>query len=74
MHGHRHRRRDPRATLEQATTRFWRGANSAGHDGAGLGLGLVRATAERHGGSLTIDGASFSIHLPAFTDVSPRST
>ena len=55
----------PDATVDLATTRFWRGSNSAGLDGAGLGLGLVRATAERHGGTLAIDGAHFTIRLPA---------
>ena len=62
----------PDATIELATTRFWRGSNSIGHDGAGLGLGLVRVTAERHGGSFTIDGASFSIRLPAVTEPLPQ--
>lgn len=59
----------PGATFDEATTRFWRGPNSAGLEGAGLGLGLVRSTAERHGGSLTIDGASFSIRLPALLEI-----
>ena len=37
------------------------------HPGSGLGLALVRATAERHGGRLEIEGARFSIVLPALT-------
>ncbi len=59
----------PEASVDEATTRFWRGANSVGLEGAGLGLGLVRATAERHGGSLTIAGAAFTIRLPALAPV-----
>ncbi len=33
--------------------------------GSGLGLALVRATAERHGGSAYVEGARFTIELPA---------
>ena len=48
---------------ERAFERFWR----ARPDGAGSGLGLsiVRATAERHGGSATVEGSRFTIELPA---------
>ena len=60
----------PGVSVEQASTRFWRGPNSAGSDGSGLGLALVRATAERHGGTLEIDGPRFAIRLPALTDLS----
>jgi signal transduction histidine kinase len=60
----------PDASREQATTRFWRGANAAGTEGSGLGLALVRATAERHGGRLDVDGATFTIVLPALTNLS----
>jgi signal transduction histidine kinase len=51
------------ADRERAFERFWR----ARPDGAGSGLGLsiVRATAERHGGSATVDGSRFTIELPA---------
>ncbi len=51
------------ADREHAFERFWR----ARPDGAGSGLGLsiVRATAERHGGSVTVDGSRFTIELPA---------
>ncbi|MDX6544606.1 MAG: hypothetical protein QOG02_380, partial [Gaiellales bacterium] len=41
-----------------------------GKQGSGLGLALVRATAQRHGGELVISGARFSIALPALTDLS----
>jgi len=53
-----------------ATERFWRGPGAEGGGGSGLGLALVRATAERHGGSLVIDGSRFSIHLPALKPLS----
>ncbi len=48
---------------EHAFERFWR-ARPDGR-GSGLGLSIVRATAERHGGSATLDGARFTIDLPA---------
>jgi signal transduction histidine kinase len=60
----------PDVTVEQASTRFWRGPNSAGTRGSGLGLALVRATAERHRGRLAIAGPRFAIELPALTDLS----
>ncbi|HZP74119.1 MAG TPA: HAMP domain-containing sensor histidine kinase [Gaiellaceae bacterium] len=33
-------------------------------DGSGLGLSIVRATAERHGGAAYVDGSTFTIELP----------
>jgi two-component system, OmpR family, sensor kinase len=49
---------------EHAFERFWRGPDAAGA-GSGLGLAIVRAIAERHGGRVTVDGARFTIDLPA---------
>ncbi len=60
----------PSELVGAATTRFWRGEDARSHPGSGLGLALVRATAERHGGRLEIDGARFSIVLPALTHLS----
>jgi signal transduction histidine kinase len=48
--------------------RFQRG-NEHG-PGSGLGLALVRATAERHGGRAYAEGARFTIELPGLRDVS----
>ena len=60
----------PADLAAQAATRFWRGPNSAGSEGSGLGLALVASTAQRHGGTLEIDGATFSIVLPLLRDFS----
>jgi signal transduction histidine kinase len=64
----------PPGLVDAATTRFWRGDDARAHPGSGLGLALVRATAERHGGRLEIDGARFSIVLPALTRLSGDQT
>ncbi len=48
---------------ERVFERFWR-ARPDGR-GSGLGLSIVRAIAERHGGSATTEGARFTIDLPA---------
>jgi len=52
----------------RAFERFWRGEH--GKPGSGLGLAIVRATAERHGGRATVEGARFTIELPALKDLS----
>jgi two-component system OmpR family sensor kinase len=53
---------------ERAFERFWRG--DAGGPGSGLGLSIVRATAERHGGRAFAQGSVFTIELPALRDLS----
>ncbi len=53
---------------ERAFERFWRGDGSG--PGSGLGLSIVRATAERHGGRAFAEGAVFTIELPALRDLS----
>jgi two-component system, OmpR family, sensor kinase len=62
----------PGLTPEQAAhafERFWRGPG-AREDGSGLGLAIVRSVAERHGGSAHVDGAAFTIELPAVKELS----
>ena len=58
---------DP-ADRERAFERFWRGDHA--RSGSGLGLAIVRATAERHGGRAFVDGACFTIELPALRELS----
>jgi two-component system OmpR family sensor kinase len=60
----------PPDLVEAAATRFWRGEDARSQPGSGLGLALVRATAERHGGRLEIDGARMSVVLPALRRLS----
>jgi signal transduction histidine kinase len=55
---------DP-ADLEHAFERFWRAPDAADRPGSGLGLAIVRATAQRHGGRVTMDGSTVAIVLPA---------
>jgi signal transduction histidine kinase len=52
----------------RAFERFWRG--DGGGLGSGLGLSIVRATAERHGGRVFAQGPVFTIELPALRDLS----
>jgi signal transduction histidine kinase len=55
----------------RAFERFWRGR--PGTPGSGLGLSIVRATAERHGGRAYAEGSRFAIELPALRDLSESS-
>jgi signal transduction histidine kinase len=52
--------------------RFWRGPDAAGRPGSGLGLSIVAAIAERHGGSVTVDGPAFTVSLPRVRDIRAR--
>ena len=52
------------ADAEHAFERFWRAPVPDAPSGAGLGLAIVRATAERHGGSVSVAGAAFTLDLP----------
>jgi two-component system, OmpR family, sensor kinase len=51
-----------------AFERFWR-KNRTGA-GSGLGLAIVKATAERHGGGVSVHGSEFTIELPVLKDFS----
>jgi signal transduction histidine kinase len=52
----------------RAFERFWR--KTPRGPGSGLGLSIVRATAERHGGRAYAEGSRFTIELPALIDLS----
>ncbi len=52
----------PAAEAERAFERFWRGSSARG-EGSGLGLAIVRSIAERHGGSVSLDGSRFTLDL-----------
>jgi signal transduction histidine kinase len=60
------------ADRERVFDRFYRAADRRATPGAGLGLPIARATAERWGGSLTLrpspSGSLFEVRLPAAPD------
>jgi signal transduction histidine kinase len=55
---------DP-AEHDRLFERFWRGPDAGGRPGSGLGLAIVAAIAERHGGTVSLDGSTFTLVLPA---------
>ncbi len=54
----------PSADRERLFERFWRGGDAAGRPGSGLGLSIVQAIAEGHGGRVDVWGSTFTIELP----------
>jgi signal transduction histidine kinase len=60
----------PPEDVEAAFRRFWRGADAGERPGSGLGLSIVRATARRHGGKVTVRGARVTLELP----IAPATT
>jgi two-component system sensor histidine kinase MprB len=58
---------DP-ADLDRLFERFWRGREASGRPGSGLGLSIVAATVERHGGRVEVSGSVFTVELPAASD------
>jgi signal transduction histidine kinase len=51
---------------ERLFERFWRGSHAAVRPGSGLGLSIVAAIAERHGGRIVVDGPQFTLELPVY--------
>jgi two-component system, OmpR family, sensor kinase len=54
----------PPGSEEAAFERFWRAEEATGRTGSGIGLAIVRATAERHGGAVRARGSTVTIALP----------
>jgi signal transduction histidine kinase len=54
---------DP-ADREHLFERFWRAPGAAHRSGSGLGLAIAQSVVRRHGGSITVEGSTFTIRLP----------
>jgi two-component system OmpR family sensor kinase len=55
---------DPRQR-ERLFERFWRGPDASERPGSGLGLSIVAAIVDHAGGTIEVDGAAFTVALPA---------
>jgi two-component system sensor histidine kinase MprB len=54
----------PPGSEEAAFERFWRADEARERSGSGIGLAIVRATAERHRGSVRAEGSRVTVTLP----------
>jgi two-component system sensor histidine kinase QseC len=63
---------DP-ANRDRLFERFWRGPDSSQRPGSGLGLSIVSAIVQRHGGRIVVDGSAFTVELPLISRNSHRS-
>jgi two-component system sensor histidine kinase SenX3 len=65
--------------MEHVFERFSRGTPTGGGGGTGLGLPIVRAIAQAHGGSVDVmsepgQGSTFTIRLPGFRSATSRES
>jgi two-component system, OmpR family, sensor kinase len=60
----------PEADAERVFERYYRGSNTSGIGGSGVGLSLVRSIVDLHGGAISLrstegEGSRFTLRLPA---------
>jgi signal transduction histidine kinase len=60
--------------VDRLFERFWRGPDASARPGSGLGLSIVAAIAERHGGAVSVQGSAFTIDLPALEQPPPADS
>jgi hypothetical protein len=67
----------PEGDRERVFERYYRGSNTSGIGGSGVGLSLVRSIVDLHKGSISLEstegqGSRFTLRLPA-ASLEPRS-
>jgi two-component system LytT family response regulator len=69
----------PAAEQDRLFTPFWRASNTAGREGHGLGLCIVKSCVEQHQGSIRVEsaagqGTTVTIRLPAASEATELAT